>query len=80
MAACRFRVRSVAAEPNVRGQDMRRVCLQAVESDAFEAGAGAEKVPVLATPDGSMSLLVNREFARRFQPGDEFDVIFHERS
>lgn len=78
MPACRFRVRAVTVEPNVRGQEMRRVHLSAVDSDAFSAGEKAEKVPVPAAPDGAISILVNREYAKRFQVGDEFDVAFHE--
>lgn len=79
MTACRFRVRSVAIEPNVRGQEMRRIHLQAIESAPFAPGPDAVVVPTPASPDGQISLLVNPTYAERFQPGDEFDLIFRER-
>jgi hypothetical protein len=80
MTACRFRVRSVALEPNVRGQEMRRIHLQAIASDPFNAiAADGQAPPIPADPDGQISLLVNHEYARRFEPGDEFALTFRER-
>ena len=75
----RFVVRSVSVEKDLKGQEMRRVLLTAVAGEPFKSDA--EIVPAGGHPDpeGTMSILVNRSFAKRFQPGDEFDVSFRER-
>jgi hypothetical protein len=74
----RFAVTQVSVEPNIRGQAMRRVRLQAIAGEAFEAPALPEgQTP--AEPDGAISLLVTPAFARRFSLGDEFDVMLRER-
>jgi len=72
MSACRYRVAGVHIEPNVRGVEMRRLELVALHSDPFGDDA---TVP----PNGHIAQLVTKEFAKRFQVGDEFDVIFRER-
>jgi hypothetical protein len=78
MPACRFVVRSVSVEPNIRGQQMRRLQLQAIESDAFVADEPLpDNVPAPA-PVGNISVLVSASYAKRFQLGDEFDVSFRE--
>ena len=78
MPACRFVVRSVSVEPNVRGQKMRRLQLSAVESDAFTSEESLPDGVTPPPPDGSISVLVNAGYAKRFQVGDEFDVSFRE--
>jgi len=75
MPACRFKVRSVALEPNVRGQEMRRIHLLAIESEPFRPADDASSPEA----DGQISLLVNPAYAQRFAPGDEFDLMFRER-
>lgn len=78
MPACRFVVRSVSAEPNIRGQKMRRLQLQAIESDAFLSDEALPDGVSAPEPVGSISVLVSASFAKRFQVGDAFDVQFRE--
>lgn len=79
MAACRFRVSRVAIERNVRGQEMRRVDLHAVPSDAFLSDDELPDGLTAPEPDGSISLLVSKSFAKKFALGDEFDIVMRER-
>lgn len=67
----RFHVVSVAAENNLRGIPMRRVTLRASPAEGF----GSEQKNA-APPDGSISMLVTLQAAKKFQIGDEFPVIF----
>jgi hypothetical protein len=78
MKAPRFRVRTVGVEPNVRGHEMRRITLAAIPSEPFLASDTIED-PNAPAPDGHISLLVNAEYAKRFQPGEAFELIFRER-
>lgn len=77
MSACRYRVVHVAIEPNVRGDEMRRVALKAVPSEPF--GMEGDPPKPSPHPDGSISMLVTLEFAAKFSIGDEFTVTFIER-
>lgn len=76
MAACRFKVVGIAAEPNVRGQEMRRVRLMAIDSEPFQAAPSSAKnpapQPTPCSPDGSISILVNPIFAKQFSIGEVF--------
>lgn len=73
LPACRFIVQGVAAERNVRGQEMRRVRLAPLKSAALQTEGDRD-----ADPDAHISALFNPTEAKRFQVGDEFDVIFRE--
>jgi hypothetical protein len=70
-----FRVAHISLEPNVRGDDMRRVHLTPLPGDVF-APVGAENPPA---PDAHLTFLVNPEAATRFALGDAFDLILRER-
>ena len=74
MAACKFRVRGVTVENNVRGIEMRRITLVAMPSEPFSTGE--ENDP---GPDGRIDILVHPDYAKRFEAGDEFDLMFRER-
>jgi hypothetical protein len=71
----KFRVSQVSIEPNVRGDEMRRLHLVPLDGEGF-APKDVENPPA---PDAHISLLVTPEYAKRFGAGDEFDVIFRER-
>lgn len=79
MSACRFRVASLAVEPDLRSHPMRLVTLTALESEPFTPDS-AIKGAAPAPPVGLISMLVSPSYAKRFSVGDEFDVIFRERS
>jgi hypothetical protein len=70
----RFEVTGKVKAPNVRGQEMRRITLAAVPSEAFLLPAPAEGVPP-AGPEGHINILVTVDFARQFDIGDQFDLI-----
>lgn len=57
---------------------MRRVTLHASDGDAFQPAGGstAQEPP---PPSGTISMLVNRTFAKKFSIGDTFVVSFLER-
>jgi hypothetical protein len=71
----RFEVTGKVKARNIRGQEMRRVTLAAVESEAFASPEPLAKGQPPAPPDGAISILVNPEFAKAFDIGDQFDLI-----
>jgi hypothetical protein len=73
----RFRVAHVSIEPNVRGDEMRRVHLTPLPHEAF-APVASEALTTPA-PDAHVTLLLNPEAAQRFALGDEFDLMLRER-
>ncbi len=79
MSPCRFSVSKIAVEPNIRGDEMRRVVFQALPADPFVPSTPTADGQEPANPDGSITILVNREFAERFSLGDTFTVSFLER-
>lgn len=78
MPVCRFSVSTVAIEPNVRGQQMRRIELRPLPSEAFQHEDPPPGGMAVAEPDANIRMLCNRAFAKRFALGDEFDVRFSE--
>jgi hypothetical protein len=68
-----YRVMAVSVERDVRGTDMRRIHLAAVEGEAF--GTGENAAPAV----GTISELVTVEEAARFQPGELFTVALRPR-
>lgn len=73
MATCRFKVTSISAEPDIRGREMRRIKLAAVDSEPFEPTKTAAGKPQAqpASPDGAVSMLVSVAFAKTLDIGDE---------
>jgi hypothetical protein len=74
MPKFRFEVTGKAKANNVRGQEMRRLTLLAVESDAFRATGELPDGVEPAPPEGHISVLVNADFAKTFDIGDQFDL------
>lgn len=72
----RFEVTGKAKANNIRGQEMRRLTLKAVESEAF---LSTTPLPAGVTkpdePFGSIDVVVNPDFAKQFDIGDQFDLI-----
>lgn len=71
----RFEVTGKAKAANERGQEMRRVTLRAVPSEAFLADARLPEGTTAPGPDGTISVLVSVRFAAAFDIGDQFDLI-----
>lgn len=85
----RFKVTGKSVAPNLRGDEMRKLTLEAVPSEAFQSEADVEReqahrdataekpssLPTPAPPVGRIDVLVNAAFAKQFDFGDEFDLI-----
>jgi hypothetical protein len=59
MAQMVFRITGLAVAKNIRGVEMRRLTLHAVEGDAFKPTEGAS-----AEPEGFCEMLVSAEYIR----------------
>jgi len=73
MSARIYRVISVSVERNLRGVEMRRVKLAALDGEAFQSG-DANTPPAPAV--GEISELVTPAEAEKLQPGAMFSVTF----
>jgi hypothetical protein len=71
MSVCRFSVTGIALQHNIRGQDMRRVTLIAIDSEPFTGGELPDGVPA-PSPEGQIVMLVSPSFAKKLALGDEF--------
>jgi hypothetical protein len=75
----RFKVTLKEEAKDRRGLPMRRLVLEAVESDAFRSDAPLPKGLTPAPPRGVIDADVSASFAKAFDIGDEFDLIPRER-
>lgn len=74
MPQLRFRVVSLADQPNEQGLPMVRVQLKAVEGEAFVSDAEQPKGTKPCPPDGFLSLLVSESYAKKFTRGELVDL------
>lgn len=74
----RFLVKGVTVENNLRGHDMRRIYLRAVEGDELVPDQELPEGMSHPEPDGIISILLGVKAAKKFAVGDVFTVSFRE--